>query len=179
MGVLNNAQILKKGASFLLEFKTFFPPTACHLFISALWFLCTASCLCHVLAPQLWDTAGCSSPRLCTLHIYTHINPHTHTVWGDKQSLDASLWLLWVEACWMPDAQERLACLPGTQDPQRSAQRKLLSAESHINMPFQKLRPARHRAEPFVSNHKPKVSTSHLPVTARTLTNRHQIGRKV
>lgn len=26
MGVLNNAQILKKGASFLLEFKNFFSP---------------------------------------------------------------------------------------------------------------------------------------------------------
>lgn len=62
-----------------------------------------------------------------------------------------------------PDAQGRQACSPGTEDPQGSGQRELFSSKSHTRFLLERLR---QRAEPFVSNPTPKLSTNLLPITA-------------
>ena len=169
--VLNGARIWKKGANFILEFKSFSPLLALFSFQLS------------DLSAQLCAPATGSAPRHRGLRQPSPQHPadvhgHTRSVQEMKWSWGASPRPPWVEACQEPDAQGRQACPSGIKDPRRSAQRKRFPAESHTHLPPQRLRPARHRAEPFVSNCTPKESTDLLPITAKTLTDHHQIGEK-
>lgn len=155
---------LKERSELRTRIQIFFP-TARHLFISALLFdltSCThpASAAGRHLRSETQVVVAVLTSALCRCAYVSS----THVL-GPREETEPRYFtrLLWVKLCGEPDAQGRQACWSGIKVPQRSAQRKLFPAESCTHLPLQRLWSASHRAEPFVSDHKPKVSTN-LPI---------------
>lgn len=143
-----------------------------HLFISAFLFDLPAQ---HPASAMGWHISSGTrvvvavlTPALCTCARAHPPSLHASSIREDKQSPDALPSLLWVKACPKSDAQGRQACSSGVEDPQSSGQKKLFSAKPCTHLLLERLRPARQRAEPFVSNPTPKVSTILLPITAKS-----------
>lgn len=93
---------------------------------------------------------------------------HASSIPENKHSPHAFPSLLWGKSCQKPHAQGRQACLPGIEDPRGPGQRELFSSKPCTHLLLERLRPARQRAELFVSNPTPKVLANLLPITAKS-----------